>query len=309
LTAEGYELNRGASYGFNYFPLNFNSSAPTSPGGEPVRYVFGQEYFRRAFQHLVDQQGWIAAFSLGSANPTCGPIPLSPRGPLVNPAVISTAPCTFSVAAAGQLLSANGWNVVPGGTTTCVRPGTGAGECGAGIKAGEGISFNVDYASGYASFDDEMRDLAAQAKRVGINLSLTTHPFSTVLYAANPCTPTPSACRWTAENLGAGWIYGPDYMPTGEPLYDPGDLNNAGSYSDPKMTQLIRASITAHAGGEATALAAYDNYAEQQLPVVFEPTQIGTYSSDAGTLVSTKLGGYAANALGLMNPEDWYFTR
>ena len=28
-----------------------------------------------------------------------------------------------------------------------------------------------------------------------------------------------------------------------------------------------------------------------------------------GVLVDKHLGGYAANALGLMNPEDWYFTK
>jgi len=43
--------------------------------------------------------------------------------------------------------------------------------------------------------------------------------------------------------------------------------------------------------------------------VLFGPTSIGTYQGDAGTLVNSKLGGYAANALGLMNPEDWYFTK
>ena len=48
---------------------------------------------------------------------------------------------------------------------------------------------------------------------------------------------------------------------------------------------------------------------EQSLPVVFGPTSIGTYQGDAGTLVAKNLGGYAANALGWMNPEDWYFTK
>jgi peptide/nickel transport system substrate-binding protein len=213
------------------------------------------------------------------------------------------------VAAARQLLSANGWNVVPYGTTRCVRPGTGAGECGAGIKAGEGISFNVDYLSGVASVHYEMKDLAAQARRVGINLSLTTHSFSAVISAAVACTPSQASCRWTAENWGSGWIYGPAFLPTGEPLYNPGAPANAGTYSDPKMTQLIRATITGPARSEATALTAYDQYAEQQLPVVFTPTQIGTYDLTAGTLIAKNLGGYAANALDLMNPEDWYFTR
>jgi peptide/nickel transport system substrate-binding protein len=261
-------------------------------------------------QHLVDQHGWITAFFLGSANAACGPIPLSPPGPLVNPASASTAPCSFSVADAGQLLSANGWNVVPGGRTRCVRPGTGVGECGEGIKAGEGIAFNVDYVPGGGSVYEEMKDLAAQARKVGINLSLTTHSFMAVFgVLTNPCTPTQSACKWTAENCQCAWIYDPDYLPTGEPLFTPGAPGNAGSYSNQKMTQLIRASVTAPAGSEATALTAYDSYAAQQLPLVVQPAEIGTYNSGAGTLVAKHLGGYAANALGLMNPEDWYFTR
>ncbi len=38
LAAEGYTVNKAASYSFNYFPLNLNSNAPTSPGGatDPV---------------------------------------------------------------------------------------------------------------------------------------------------------------------------------------------------------------------------------------------------------------------------------
>ena len=309
LTAEGYDFNRAASYSFSYFPLNFNSSATTSPGGEPVRYIFRRPYFRQAFQHLIDQQGWITAFFLGSANPTCGPIPLAPPSPLVNAAKVSARPCAFSVAAARQLLSANGWNVVPGATTTCVKPGTGTGECGAGINAGEGISFNIDYISGPGSLQDEMKDLAAQARRVGINLSLTTHPSDAVYHAEVPCTPKQATCKWTAENVQGSWIYGPGYLPTGETLYYPGASGNAGSYSDPKMTQLIQATVTGPAASEATALTEYDKYAEQQPPVVFGPTQIGTYNENAGALVAKNLGGYAANALGFMNPEDWYFTK
>ena len=92
---------------------------------------------------------------------------------------------------------------------------------------------------------------------------------------------------------------------------DPGGRHAGavGRYSDPKMTRLIEATVTGPAASEATALTEYEKYAEQQLPVVFGPTQIGTYSGDAGTLVAKNLGGYKANALGLMNPEDWYFTR
>ena len=92
----------------------------------------------------------------------------TPPSPLVN--AVSARPCAFSVATARQLLSANGWNVVPGGQTTCVKPGTRPGECGAGIRAREGISLNVDYVSGVPSLHDEMKDLAARAKTCKLKL-------------------------------------------------------------------------------------------------------------------------------------------
>jgi peptide/nickel transport system substrate-binding protein len=309
LAAEGYDVNGAASYSISYLPLNFNSSASTSPRGGPVRYIFRQTYFREALQHLMDQLGWIKAFLASTARPACGPIPLAPPSPLVNASAISTSPCAFSVSAARQLLTANGWHVMPGGTTTCLKPGTGPGECGQGINAGEGISFNLDYVSGEVSTQNEMEDLAAQARKVGIDISLTTHIFSSVAGSADVCQPSQRTCKWTAENWGAGWIYGPDYLPTGESLYTPGAAANDGSYNDPRMTQLITATITGPASQEAQALAAYAQYNARQLPVLFTPTQIGTYQADAGTLVAKNLGGYAANALGLMNPEDWYFTK
>jgi peptide/nickel transport system substrate-binding protein len=309
LVSEGYVDNKAASYSFNYFPLNFNSSAPTSPGGEPVGPIFQQLYFRQAFQHLVDQQGWINAFLYHTANPTVGPIPPTPPSPLVDYASVSTNPYPFSTSAASQLLSSNGWKVVSGGTTTCVKPGTGPGECGAGIKAGEGISFNIDYQSGVITVQDEMNDLAAQAKKAGININLTTHPFATVVGTAVACQPSQATCKWTAQNWGAGWVYGPDYLPTGESLYAGGAVANYGSYSNPQTENLIHATITGPTNQEAHALTAYARQIEQQVPVVFGPTSLGTYGGYAGTLVAKNLGGYAANALGMMNPEDWYFTK
>jgi peptide/nickel transport system substrate-binding protein len=305
LAAEGYQDNKAASYSFNYFPLNLNSNATTSPGGEPIRYVFRQTYFRQAFQHLIDQPGWISAFLYNTASPTCGPIPLSPPSPLVNASALSFAPCAFSIAEAKTLLASHGWKVVPGGSTTCQNPAL----CGAGIKKGEGISFNIDYLSGVVSTQDEMNDLASNAGKVGIHINLTNHPFQTVVSTGTPCKPSQAACKWTAENWGAGWIYGPDYLPTGEPLYVPGAASNASSFDDPTVTNLIVKTITGPLSQESAALTTYARAVSEALPVVFGPTSIGTYQGDAGTLVAKDLGGYTANALGLMDPEDWYFTK
>jgi peptide/nickel transport system substrate-binding protein len=295
LEASGYVDNQASSYSFNYFPLNLHNPQ--------VGPIFSQMYFRQAFQHLLDQQGWIKAFLDETAIPTCGPVPDAPPSSLVSAASISFTPCTFSTSMAQQLLSSHGWKVVPGGTTTCENPSL----CGAGITKGEGISFTVDYESGVVAVQNEMNDLAAQAKKVGININLTTHPFATVISTAVACQPSQPTCKWQAENWGAGWIYGPSYLPTGEQLFAPGAVANYGSYNDPSTTQLI--SEVTVASNETQELGAYAQNVSQHVPVVFQPTSIGTYQGDAGTLIAKNLGGYAANALGLMNPEDWYLTR
>jgi peptide/nickel transport system substrate-binding protein len=301
LESSGYTYNKAASYSFNYFPLNFNN--PT------VGPIFKQLYFRQAFQHLIDQPGWVTAFLDKTATPTYSPIPNAPPSPLADAASIATNPYPFSTSAASQLLTSNGWKVVPGGSTTCVKPGTGAGECGAGIKSGEGISFNIDYQSGVVAIASEMNDLEAQAKKVGITLELTNHPFGTVIGTAVACTPTESTCKWTAQNWGAGWIYGPDYLPTGESLFASGAVANFGSYSDPQATKLIDDTIYGPLSQEKTALTTFAKYLSTQLPVVFGPTSIGTYQGGGGTMVDSKLGGYAASATGYLTPENYYFVK
>jgi peptide/nickel transport system substrate-binding protein len=147
------------------------------------------------------------------------------------------------------------------------------------VSAGQTITFNLDYQAGTSTIQSEMNDLAAQAKKVGINLQLTAHPFDTVISTAVACQPTAPDCGWTAENWGAGWIFAPDFLPTGESLYGPG------------------------------AVANYARYMEQNVPVVYGPTSIGTYQGDAGTMIDKKLGGYAANAYGYLTPETYYSTK
>ncbi|HEY2652648.1 MAG TPA: hypothetical protein VGI50_12035, partial [Solirubrobacteraceae bacterium] len=188
---------------------------------------------------------------------------------------------------------------------TCTNPSL----CGPGIKSGEGISFNMDYLSGVVATQDEMNQLAANAKQIGVNISLTTHPFATVISAAVPCTPSQSTCKWTAENWGAGWIYGPGYLPTGEWGFIPGAASNAGSYTNSQMTTLVKDTITGPLSQENAALTNFGNFAAQQVPVIYGPTSIGTYGAAAGIVVDKKLGGYAGSALGFLTPEDYYLTK
>ena len=97
LTGEGYDYNKASSYSVNYFPFNLHNPQ--------VGPIFSQLYFRQAFQHLIDQPGWISAFLSHTANPTYGPVPPSPPSPLAGGSVGSTNPYPFSVSAAKELLS------------------------------------------------------------------------------------------------------------------------------------------------------------------------------------------------------------
>jgi peptide/nickel transport system substrate-binding protein len=297
----GYDVNMAASYSINYFPLNFNN--PT------LGPVFRQLYFRQAFQHLVDQNGWIKSFLHGTAVPTYGPVPQLPPSQLLPGVASSQNPYAFSVSAAAALLKDHGWHVVPGGQTTCAKPGSGSDECGAGVKKGQAIAFNLDYLSDVVVVQQEMEDLQSQASKVGIKITLTTHPFDDVYSAAVHCTASQPKCKWTSENWGAGWIYGPDYYPSGEDLFQTGAVANYSNYSDKTMDKLVQQTVVGPPSGERAAMAKFVKYTETQLPVVFEPTSIGTFGSSAGTLVDKKIGGYTANALGWLSPENWYLTK
>ena len=86
-----------------------------------------QLYFRQAMQHLEDQAGQIKAYFNGDGDPAYGPIPDYPKSPFL-PSNAATNPYPFSVTDAMSMLKANGWNVVPNGTDTCAKPGTGSGR-------------------------------------------------------------------------------------------------------------------------------------------------------------------------------------
>jgi peptide/nickel transport system substrate-binding protein len=295
-----------AAYTFSadYFPLNLNNPK--------FGKVFQQVYFRQAFQHLVDQAGWISAFESGGgqsyAIPTYGLIPLNPVNSFLSPAG-KTDPAPFSVSAAKQLLTSHGWKVTPNGVTTCQNPGSGPNQCGAGVPAGLGLSFNLDYESGPIFLDEEMKNLKSDASQVGINLQLTTHPFDTVIGIAVQCKPTDSTCGWTSENWGGGWIYSPDFYPSGELIAATGAAANYSNYTDPKMDSLIQASTVAPADQAQSTLDAYQDYVQQQLPFVFQPNTAGNPVPGGPTLVSQHLGGFTINAYSYITPETYYFTK
>ena len=294
LQAQGYHLIRDFPFGFDYFEPNFNNPK--------VGAILRQLYFRQAFQHLVDQTGWIDAYYGGLGVPTYSPVPASPPNPYSD-ASASVNPYPFSVRTAKALLAAHGWKIVPDGVSTCVRPGTGANECGPGVKPGQPLNFTLMYPSGLPYTDGSMTDLQSAAKQVGIEISLNEVTLATVTSTILPCAPSSAACSWELGQYGASWIFEPDHYPSGEEIFQTGALGNVGNYSDPAVDKLITATTTASAAGARAALNAYADQVRRLLPDFWQPSP--------GSLDTTQsnLRGYVPNAYGFISPQEWYFTK
>ena len=294
LKAQGYRLVPDYPFGFDYFEPNFNNPK--------VGPILRQLYFRQAFQHLVDQTGWIHAYYDGLGVPTYSPVPASPANPYSD-AKASVNPYPFSVPTARALLAAHGWKIVPGGVTTCARPGSAAGDCGAGIKAGQPLEFTLMYPSGLPYTDASMADLQSVARQVGIEISLDQMTQATIAATIEPCAPSSPACSWEIGQYGTAWLFEPDHYPTGDEIFQTGALGNVNNYSDPAIDKLITATTTTSASGARAALNAYADQVRLQLPDFWQPSP--------GTLVTVQsnLRGFSPNAYGFINPEEWYFTK
>ena len=294
LKAQGYQLVDWFPFQFDYFEPNFNNPE--------VGPILRQLYFREAFQHLVDEKGWIHAYYGGLGLPTYGPVPARPPNPYAD-ADASVNPYPFSIPAARALLVGHGWRVVPNGVTTCARPGVAADDCGVGIARGEGLNFTLMYPSGLVYTDGSMVDLQSVAKQVGIEIALKEVTPTTIASTILSCLPSQAACTWQLGQYGAGWVFEPDHYPSGEEIFETGALGNVANYSNATTDRLIAATTKAPVSGARAALDAYQDQVRLELPNFWQPSP--------GTLVTlqSNLHGFVPNAYGFISPEEWYFTK
>jgi peptide/nickel transport system substrate-binding protein len=289
----GYTLKPFYQYAISYYQPNFNN--PTFGA------VFKQLYIRQALQSVVDQPGMNKAIYRGYSNPTSGGVPSVPTNQWVPPTQQTNSnqgPYPFSVAKATSLLTSHGWSKV-NGVMTCQKPGTGAGQCGAGIAKGTPFRFTLEWATGSTSNQQVVSVYKSDASKAGIDIKLAGKSFNTIIGESTPCKPGPK-CTWDALRYG-GWVFnGPGFEPTGEPLFQTGAGSNSGSYSNPQMDSLINQTHT------SSSLDVFHNYATflaQQLPYIWLPNDYYVMG------VNSKLHNVAFNPLYTLLPEYWYFTK
>jgi peptide/nickel transport system substrate-binding protein len=290
ITALGYTFAPWTGWQVVYFPENF-----TNPTSGPI---FKQDYFRQAMQMLVDQNTYIQKAFFNEAYPTYGPVPVKPASQFTDSTEQSN-PLPFNPSAAVSLLQSHGWTVNPGGVSTCTSPGSGSNQCGPGVPAGAQASFHLEYISGTPSVDAEMARFKTDFSKAGIQINLSTNTFDTVIGNAVPCTPG-KACNWDMEFWGGGWIYAPDYYPTGDELWATGAGSNSGGYSDPTADSLIQATETSN---NVQAMYAYEDYFAKNPPVIWMPTPYAQIS-----MINSHLqGAMPQDPLLQIYPENWYW--
>ena len=265
-TYHGYNIDRWTSWAYTYAEYDYNN-----PTAGPI---FAQTYIRQAMQYLVPQAAFISSVFHGYANAETGVVPLEPPSPYISSLEKSNA-YPDDPAKSESLLKSHGWQVVPGGTSTCVHPGTAAGDCGPGIASGAKLSFSLMYASGVPALSQEMQTIkTAFSKSDGISLSLTSGPVNTLVGDSLVCAGThklSSKCAWQMFYAGApSWYYEPDFYPTGDENFATDAAYNGQGYSNPTADGLIAA--TEAPGGGLSAMIKYENYMVNNDPQLLMPT-------------------------------------
>jgi peptide/nickel transport system substrate-binding protein len=189
---------------------------------------------------------------------------------------------------------------VPGGTTTCTDPGTGANQCGAGIPKGANLNFTCYYSSDPASIGEQVSSWASNARQAGININPVSKTFNFIIQNYDdPVLPADNN-KWAVEDYG-GFTLG-DY-PTTDTIFNTGGDDNEGGWSDPKADRLITASKFSP---NPNAVKSEASYITQQLPAIFQPNPdlISAWKGVSGPPDSfANLSQYG------FNPQYWWVTK
>jgi peptide/nickel transport system substrate-binding protein len=322
-TAELDALRAGGSLDVGYLPLNdlaqvdalkaqgYSVASQAIPGvaeiqpnlwNPTVGPMLRQLYIRQVLEYLINRPQIVSKVYAGYADPGNGPISVLAGGPWVSPLEEAGGPYPYSPSKAIALLKAHGWKVVPDGTSSCQRPGTGATDCGAGITAGEQLNFQFGYSSGTASMDEQNAAIQATEAQAGVKMTLKSEPFNSLISTMGNCWATShpaSTCGWQLIDYG----YDPyELYPAGEGLFNTDGYDNSGGYSTPEEDNLINQT---EYGASPSVFFTYENYTDEQLPYLWIP--------DASTIwvYKSNLQGFAPlNPFSAgLNPEVWYYTK
>jgi peptide/nickel transport system substrate-binding protein len=296
----GYNLQPVYTWGLSYMPYNFTN-------GNRQLAIFKQQYFRQAFQLLVNQAAIVQGALHGYGKPSYGVVGDSPATDYLSLTARKGDPFPYNPPLARQLLRRHGWDIRKGHVTVCAVPGSGPTQCGLGVRRGAQLSFTMMFATGNAWVESAVLQLQSNASLLGIQIQLQPGTFNEVVgKAQGDCGPkgTPGPCQWEIADWGEGWSYVPDYLPTGDELFGTGSLGNIGHYSNHHNDALIQATLQASKKSFLQAMYAWQDWLTPQVPVVYQPTAPAALVESIDNL---KIGTQSPTLA--ITPEDWYYVR
>jgi len=294
-TLSGYNLTVLYPWELTYTPYNYKD-----PKAGPI---FSQLYFRQAFQSLVDQQGIINGPLHGYGKPTTGPVTNYPVTGFLAPSVAKSGDqWELNLTKAEALLRSHGWSVVPNGVDKCISPGPGAGHCGPGVPRNAQLNFSMIFASGIDYMYSATKELVSNASLAGIHITATAEPIGNIFGAAF-CVPSagaPPCPGWQLADWGS-WTYSPDYLPTGEELFESNSAADAGLFNDPTDNLLIAKTLEARSDKQFySAMYKWQDFLASDLPVVYQPN-VPILVESARNL---HIGPQSSTLT--ITPENWY---
>ena len=260
-------------------------------------------YIRQAMEYLINRKEIVQKAFAGYADPGNGPVPTVYGQQWDSPLEKAGGPYQYNPAKAIALLKSHGWKVVPNGTDTCVHPGTGAGECGPGVPAGFPLQLQLLYGSGTAAFDQQNAAFQSSEAQGGIKITLKAEPFNTLVSTTGTCNekshPAAICYDWQLEQYGYN-----EYLmdPSGAGQFNTDANGNYGGYSSTEMNNLIDAT---EYGASSQAFFKYEDYAAEQLPLLWLPNEEAVFVYKKNLAGVTPLNPFS----GLLNPEVWYYTK
>ena len=264
LKSQGYSVFGQPDFGWAGVIWNFEDKTGH------FNKIVSQLYFRQAMAMLEDEPAIVAGIYHGAAGLAYGPIPSVPRTAFTPSNSVKPA-YPYNPAKAVALLKAHGWHVVPNGQTTCANAGQRIRRVRRRDPEGNAALVHLVTprrpASGpFVALTDEA--ITSEAKQAaGINIQLFQKTFNYI--ASNLNDPDPSVAKyintWGVEDFDG---YTDNAYPTQNSIFNTGGSFNSGGYHDPKMDQLINASVFGSNPNAVTQEAAYE--AEAQ-PALFEP--------------------------------------
>jgi peptide/nickel transport system substrate-binding protein len=297
LESEGYKIAYWTQAAFGGLILNYAKHDPAAP-------ILSQLYVRQALTHLIDFKAIIDKIYHGHASYASRPIP-NPNGRGSNVTALDKRdPYPYSVSAATKLLTEHGWHVVPNGTSTCTKPGTGSDECGKGISKGAKLKFRIVGTQSSSTQYALLQYIDSQFSAVGASMKVKLVPEGSLSSLAAQCSGNVTKCSWDMELWMGEWPLGwTPYVETGGNTFFCGAVSNYGAFCTSKMDAMISAN---HESAQpVAALKRWENYmVKEQIQIYMPMPAYRVVAYKASLHGVTPLDPYLQ-----IYPQDWYFSK